>query len=84
MGLWELMTLYASLVGKGLTLSHPMTPYGVMVSHKLMGIYIFNTRRYTIVHGFCLYKLFLMGGKELKHEKEGSVRLLGGYSLRTV
>ncbi len=23
-----------------LTLSHPMTPYGVMVSHKLMGIYV--------------------------------------------
>ncbi len=23
-----------------LTLSHPMTPYGVMVSQKLMGIYM--------------------------------------------
>ncbi len=26
----------------------------------------FNTRRYTIVHGFCFFKLFLMGCKELK------------------
>ncbi len=23
-----------------LTLSHPMMPYGIMVSHKLMGIYM--------------------------------------------
>ncbi len=29
-------------------------------------IWVFNTRRYTIVHGFCLFKLLLMGGKELK------------------
>ncbi len=27
---------------------------------------IFNTRRYTLVHGFCFFKLFLMVGKELK------------------
>ncbi len=48
-----------------LTLSHPMMPYGVLVSHKLYGyLYgVFNTRRYTIVHGFCLFKLFLIGGK---------------------
>ncbi len=26
-------------------------------------------RRYTIVHGFCLFKLFLMGGKELNDKK---------------
>ncbi len=25
----------------------------------------FNTRRYTIVHGFFLFNLFLIGGKEL-------------------
>ncbi len=25
----------------------------------------FNTRRYTLVHGFCFFKLFLMVGKEL-------------------
>ncbi len=48
-----------------LTLSHPMIPYGVMVSHKLYGyLYgVFNTGRYTIVHGFCLFKLLLMGRK---------------------
>ncbi len=26
---------------------------------------VFNTRRYTLVHGFCFFKLFLMVGKEL-------------------
>ncbi len=30
-----------------------------------MGIYM-GTRRYTLVHGFCFFKLFLMVGKELK------------------
>ncbi len=29
-----LLTLYF------IDLSHPMTPYGIMVSHKLMGIYM--------------------------------------------
>ncbi len=40
-----------------------------MVSHKLMGIYTggFNTRRYIIVHGFCLFKLFPIGPKELSY-----------------
>ncbi len=28
-------------------------------------IWDFNTRRHTIVHGFCLFKQFLMGGKVL-------------------
>ncbi len=28
-------------------------------------IWGFNTRRYTLVHGFCFFKLFLMVGKEL-------------------
>ncbi len=32
-----------------------------------MGIYMggFNTRRYTLVHGFCFFKLFFMGPKEI-------------------
>ncbi len=38
-----------------------MMPYGVMT--PLYGG--FNTRRYTIVHGFCFFKLFPMGFKEL-------------------
>ncbi len=28
-------------------------------------IWVFNTRRYTLVHGFCFFRLFLMVGKEL-------------------
>ncbi len=50
-----------------LTLSHPMTPYGVLVSHKLMGIYmgVLVLGVYTIVRSFCWFKQFLMGGKEL-------------------
>ncbi len=34
-----------------------------------MGIYMggFNTRRYTIVHGFCLFKLFPISPKELSY-----------------
>ncbi len=41
-----------------------------------MGIYIgvFNTRRYTLVHAFCFFKLFPVGGKELideRHVEEG-------------
>ncbi len=65
----ECMQWYKWVCDQRLTLSHPMTAYGVMVSRKLMGIYMgfFNTRRYTIVHGLCLFKQFLMGGKELKH-----------------
>ncbi len=45
-----------------------MTPYGVMVSHKLVGIYmifLIILGVNTIVHVFCLFKLFLVGGKEL-------------------
>ncbi len=50
-----------------------MTAFAVMVSHKnLYGG--FNTRHYTLVHGFCFLKLFLMVAKELKAVlKEGVV-----------
>ncbi len=50
-----------------LTLSHPMTPHrahGLPIARKILygG---FNTRKYTFIHGFCFFSLFLMGGKEL-------------------
>ncbi len=32
----------------------------------------FNVRRYTIVHGFCFFKLFPMGCKELMHKTTDS------------
>ncbi len=48
-----------------------MTPYGVttlVTLHKLMGIYmgglVLGVKR-TLVQGFCLFWLFLMGCKEL-------------------
>ncbi len=43
------------------------TPYSARRSpentHKLIGFYKegFNTRRYTLVHGFCFFKLFSIG-----------------------
>ncbi len=47
-----------------------MTPYGVMTFVKSPYAYGnlyegFNTRRYTLVQGFCFFWLFLMGCKEL-------------------
>ncbi len=54
----------------GLTVSHPMTPYVVVVSllanRNVLECEWFNTKRYILVHGFCLSSLFLMGTKELK------------------
>ncbi len=54
----------------GLTLYQPMMANAVMTFVKsplaygnLYGGY--NTRRCTLVHGFCLFKLFLLVGKEL-------------------
>ncbi len=59
-----------------LTLSHPMTSWSPI--SLWVFIWGFNTWRYTIVHGSCLFKLFLMGGKELTLlvcVKEGDTRL---------
>ncbi len=47
-------------------------PYSTRVSpetnRKLMGIHmeVFNTRHYTLVHGFCFFKLFPVGCTGLK------------------
>ncbi len=52
-----------------LTLYQPMTANAVMTfvnsPYAYGNLYgVFNTRRYTLVHGFYFFKLFLMVGKE--------------------
>ncbi len=47
---------------------HPIAPvWSQRIPISLWDFYIevFNTRRYTLVHGFCFFKLFLMVGKGL-------------------
>ncbi len=59
-------------IGNSLTLYQPMTAFAVMVSHKpiriYMGVLILGVIL-NLVHGFCLFKLYLMVGKELKKQK---------------
>ncbi len=43
---------------------HDLCELSISLWEFIWGFY-FNTRRYTLVHGFCFFKLFLMVGKEL-------------------
>ncbi len=46
------------------------SPTDAIWRHGLTGVYMFlNSRRYAIVNDFCLFKLFLIGWKELKEQK---------------
>ncbi len=56
--LWAHMDAIGCIVLRGLTLSHPMTPYGVIM--VIVSPYVygnsygeFNTRRCALVHDFC-------------------------------
>ncbi len=69
-------------------LKHPLPTNDAPVRHDLCELSIslwggFNTRRYTPVHGFCFFKLFLMVGKGLiGHPHNAShldKTLLSGY-----
>ncbi len=66
MGLWEDYDTYmVSLSGREVTLYQPMTHAHIaswtldpQANGNVYGG--FNTRRYTVVHGFCFFSLFLM------------------------
>ncbi len=71
-----------------LTLYCPMMPYGVMTFVNSPQAYgnlyeAYNTRRYTLVRGFCFFWLILMGCKELTCELIIHAAITPGYSSRT-
>ncbi len=64
------------------------TKFAAMASHKPMiinFIWMFNTRRYTSVHGFCFFKLFLIVSKGLTVLPTSVINeLTGGWGLGIV